>query len=90
MIVALKALVACFTLEKWGIVMNVPSSATTSEFVVFLVDDDPGVLRAVSRLFQTAGCKTKAYSSPQSFSLSTIHPYLAAQCSILPCPNLTD
>jgi len=60
----------CFTLEKWGIVMNVPSSATTSEFVVFLVDDDPGVLRAVSRLFQTAGYKTILGQSRHSRSLS--------------------
>jgi FixJ family two-component response regulator len=38
-----------------------------SEFVVFLVDDDPSVLRALSRLLQSAGYKIKAYSSPQTF-----------------------
>jgi FixJ family two-component response regulator len=38
-----------------------------TDFEVFLVDDDPGVLKALSRLLQTAGYRTRAFSSPQRF-----------------------
>jgi CheY-like chemotaxis protein len=31
-----------------------------SEFTVFLIDDDPGVLRSLDRLLQAAGYETKA------------------------------
>lgn len=40
---------------------------TNSKFVVFVIDDDPGVLQALCRLLQTAGYETRAYSSPQKF-----------------------
>jgi FixJ family two-component response regulator len=36
-------------------------------FTVYLVDDDPGVLNALSRLLRTGGYDVKAYSSPQLF-----------------------
>jgi FixJ family two-component response regulator len=35
--------------------------------VVYLVDDDPSILNAISRLLATAGYKTKPYTSPVSF-----------------------
>jgi FixJ family two-component response regulator len=36
-------------------------------FTAFLVDDDPGVLKALSRIVRTAGYKTVSYSSPRDF-----------------------
>ena len=38
-----------------------------SEFTVFLVDDDPAVLTALSRLLQAAGYATKTYCSAETF-----------------------
>ena len=40
---------------------------STTDFSVFLIDDDPGVLKALTRLLQTAGYKTKAFSSSEAF-----------------------
>ena len=37
------------------------------DFTVFIIDDDQGILDALSRLLRAAGYKTKAYSSPQAF-----------------------
>jgi len=37
------------------------------DFTVFMIDDDQGVLDALSSLLQVAGYETKAYSSPQAF-----------------------
>ena len=39
----------------------------TDRFTVYLVDDDPGVLKALSRLLQTKGYDVRPYSSPQVF-----------------------
>src|SRR5262245_19596713 len=36
-------------------------------FTAFLVDDDPGVLKALSRIVRTAGYETVSYSSAQAF-----------------------
>lgn len=36
-------------------------------FLVYLVDDDSGVLKALDRLLQAAGLGTRAYASPQLF-----------------------
>ena len=36
-------------------------------FTTFLVDDDPGVLKALSRIVRTAGYDSVCYSSPQDF-----------------------
>jgi len=36
-------------------------------FTVFIVDDDPGVLVALSRLLNVAGYQTQTFSSPQAF-----------------------
>jgi FixJ family two-component response regulator len=38
-----------------------------SEFTVFLVDDDPAVLMALSGLMQASGYATKAYCSAEAF-----------------------
>jgi len=40
---------------------------TEAAFTVFLVDDDAGVLKALSRLLRARGYETKAFSSPQAF-----------------------
>src|SRR3954468_23091581 len=39
----------------------------TEKFTIHLVDDDPGVLRALSRLLRARGYEVKPYSSPQLF-----------------------
>ncbi|PWW68596.1 hypothetical protein C7212DRAFT_58636, partial [Tuber magnatum] len=36
-------------------------------FTVYLVDDDPGVLKSLSRLLHAKGYDVKPYSSPQVF-----------------------
>jgi FixJ family two-component response regulator len=38
-----------------------------SDFTIFLVDDDPGVLQGLTWLLETAGYSIKAYSSAKSF-----------------------
>ena len=38
-----------------------------SEFAVFLVDDDPGLLRALTRLLNAKGFDTQPYTSPSTF-----------------------
>ena len=38
-----------------------------SEFVIFLVDDDPGVLKALSRMLNTKGYEVRAFSSSAEF-----------------------
>jgi FixJ family two-component response regulator len=37
------------------------------DFTVFLLDDDPAILKAVSRLLQAAGYTTKTYCSAEAF-----------------------
>jgi len=37
------------------------------DFTVFIVDDDPGVLKALSRLLTAMGYQTRAFSSPRAF-----------------------
>src|SRR5262245_11485640 len=39
------------------------STATT----VFIVDDDPSVLRALARLLRTEGLESRCFASPQAF-----------------------
>ena len=39
----------------------------TNKFAVYLVDDDPGVLKALSRLLRAKGYDVRPYSSPQLF-----------------------
>jgi FixJ family two-component response regulator len=40
---------------------------TDSAFTVFLVDDDAGVLKALSRLLQMRGFEVRPFTSPQAF-----------------------
>jgi len=40
---------------------------TQSGATVFLVDDDPGVLKALTRLLRAAGHEVRAFASPQQF-----------------------
>ena len=40
---------------------------SATEFTVFLIDDDPVVLKALGRLLQAAGYQTKAYQSAEAF-----------------------
>src|SRR5262252_9850237 len=39
----------------------------TAEFIVFLVDDDQVILKALGRLLRAAGYQTKAYQSAEAF-----------------------
>jgi FixJ family two-component response regulator len=50
-------------------------------FTVFIVDDDPGVLRALSRLITEAGYLTRAFSSAQAFLAD--HDPLVPGCAVL-------
>jgi FixJ family two-component response regulator len=40
---------------------------TEGNFTVFIVDDDPGVLKALSRLLNAMGYQTRTFSSPRAF-----------------------
>lgn len=40
---------------------------SVSEFTVFLVDDDPAVLRGLARLISAAHYRTRTFASPQEF-----------------------
>jgi FixJ family two-component response regulator len=50
-------------------------------FTTFLVDDDPAVLKAITRLLNVAGYKTKSFSSPREF-LSAHDPSIPG-CAII-------
>ena len=41
--------------------------STTPEFIVFLIDDEPAILKALGRLLRAAGYQTKAYQSADAF-----------------------
>jgi ActR/RegA family two-component response regulator len=41
--------------------------STTTEFIVFLIDDDPAILKALGRFLRAAGYQTKAYQSAEAF-----------------------
>ena len=53
----------------------------TKKFTVYLVDDDPGVLKALSRLLRAKGYDVKPYSSPQLFLEE--HDVAAPGCAVL-------
>ena len=53
----------------------------TDMFTVYLVDDDPGVLKALSRLLRAKGYDVKPYSSPQVFLEE--HDVAVPGCAIL-------
>jgi FixJ family two-component response regulator len=50
-------------------------------FTVFLVDDEPGVVKAMSRLLRTKGYDVRSYTSPQDFLAS--HDKAVPGCAIL-------
>jgi FixJ family two-component response regulator len=52
-----------------------------ADFTTFLVDDDPAVLKAITRLLNAAGYRTKSFSSPQEF-LSAHDPSIPG-CAII-------
>jgi FixJ family two-component response regulator len=54
---------------------------TDQNFSVFLVDDDPAVLKALGRLLNTKGYKTQAFTSPNEFLKA--HDALAPGCAVL-------
>lgn len=51
------------------------------QFEVFLIDDDPGVLKALGRLLNAAGYKTQAFSSAETFLSS--HDASVPGCAVL-------
>jgi FixJ family two-component response regulator len=53
----------------------------TDKFTVYLVDDDPGVLKALSRLLRARDYDVKPYSSPQLFLEE--HDVAAPGCAVL-------
>jgi FixJ family two-component response regulator len=53
----------------------------TDKFTVYLVDDDPGVLKALSRLLRSRGYEVKPYFSPQLFLEE--HDVAVSGCAIL-------
>jgi FixJ family two-component response regulator len=53
----------------------------TDKFTVYLVDDDPGVLKALSRLLRGRGYEVKPYSSPELFLEE--HDVAVPGCAIL-------
>ena len=53
----------------------------TDKFTVYLVDDDPGVLKALSRLLRARGYEVKPYFSPQLFLEE--HDVAVPGCAIL-------
>lgn len=54
---------------------------TNEMFTVFLVDDDAGVLKALSRLLRARGFETKSFTSPQEFLMN--HDASKPGCAIL-------
>lgn len=51
-----------------------------SRFVIFLVDDDPGVLKALARMLSTKGYEVRAFSSAADFLAQ--HDQTVAGCAI--------
>ena len=51
------------------------------KFTVFIVDDDAGVLKALSRLLRARGYDVQAFTSPQEFL--THHDATVAGCAVL-------
>src|SRR5215470_14662191 len=47
--------------------------AAPAEFTVFIVDDDPGVLKSLTRLVEAAGYATQSFSSAQQFLAAHDH-----------------
>jgi FixJ family two-component response regulator len=54
---------------------------TDEPFTIFLVDDDAGVLKALSRLLQARGYEVQSFTSPQAFLAN--HDTAITGCAIL-------
>ena len=54
---------------------------TDSAFAVYLVDDDPGVLKALARLLQARGYEVRPFTTPRAFLVA--HDASIAGCAIL-------
>ena len=54
---------------------------SSADFTVFIVDDDAGVLKALSRLVRSLGFEARAFSSPQAFLSG--HDATVPGCAIL-------
>jgi FixJ family two-component response regulator len=54
------------------------------KFTVYLVDDDAGVLKALSRLLRAKGYEVKSYE-PVEFLHNTIQLFLAVPCWMFRC-----
>lgn len=54
---------------------------TDEPFTIFLVDDDAGVLKALSRLLQTRGYAVQPFTSPQAFLAN--HDTAVPGCAVL-------
>ena len=54
---------------------------TGMAFTVFLVDDDAGVLKALSRLLSARGYEVRSFTSPQAFLES--HDAQVPGCAVL-------
>jgi FixJ family two-component response regulator len=54
---------------------------TDADFTVFIVDDDPGVLRALARLVRGSGYEVQTFASPQEFLAQ--HDATKLGCAIL-------
>ena len=52
-----------------------------SDFTIFLIDDDPAILKSLDRLLQAAGYETKAYLSAETFL--TEHDPSTPGCAVL-------
>jgi FixJ family two-component response regulator len=55
--------------------------STTTEFIVFLIDDDPDILKALGRLLRAAGYQTEAHQSAEAFLKD--HDASIAGCAVL-------
>ena len=55
--------------------------AAPAEFTVFIVDDDPGVLKSLTRLIGAAGYTTQSFSSAQQFLAG--HDHVVPGCVIV-------
>jgi FixJ family two-component response regulator len=67
--------------SRWQPVRSSPRPGDDAMFTVFLVDDDPGVINALSRLLRVKGYDVRSYTSPQEFLIS--HDATVPGCAVL-------
>jgi FixJ family two-component response regulator len=64
-----------------GILMSMTEPAP----IVYVVDDDPDVLKAIERLLESVELKVVTFPSPQRFLEATNRTLLPVWCSTLRC-----